>query len=157
MSLAKKQSSLFEIEDLSIKDFNFFSELSFKLTGIHLISSEKNFSLIQNRMLKLIRRYNLHDYTDLVAFLSTSMNDLQIKNDFISAVTTNKTDFFREEVHFNILLSEVKSALSARSEAWIWSSACSIGAEPYTMAMHLKENLTTLLHTVKIFLLINLM
>jgi len=137
-----KSLNLFELPNLSDNDFSFFAELVFKVTGIHLLPNEKNVSLVQNRMLKLIRKYNLQDYSHLAIFLKQEIANADIKNEFISAITTNKTDFFREEIHFEILLNEVKKSLAARSEAWIWSSACSIGAEPYTMAIHLKENLT---------------
>lgn len=141
MSTALKKTFSFEVEKVSDEDFKYFSDLVFQLAGIHLLPNEKNFSLVQNRLLKLIRKYNFSDYSELATYLKKEIQNLNIKNDFISALTTNKTDFFREEVHFEILLSEVKSALKTRNEVCIWSSACSIGAEPYSMAIHLKENL----------------
>ncbi len=142
MSSALKKFVFSEISDLQNDDFEYFAELTFSLSGIHLIPNEKNYSLVQNRMLKLIRKYNLSDYTELANFFKSEISKANIKNEFISAMTTNKTDFFREEIHFDILLTEVKKALSNRMEACVWSSACSIGAEPYTMALHLKENLS---------------
>lgn len=55
----------------------------------------------------------------------------------INAVTTNKTDFFREPRHFDYLRDTALPALLAggRSRIRAWSAACSTGAEPYTMAM----------------------
>jgi chemotaxis protein methyltransferase CheR len=59
----------------------------------------------------------------------------------IDAVTTNKTDFFREPDHFRILARQVLPTLLADRRAGphaqikIWSAACSTGAEPYTLAM----------------------
>lgn len=59
----------------------------------------------------------------------------------IDAVTTNKTDFFREPEHFRILAARVLPTLLAERGAggWrqlkLWSAACSTGAEPYTIAM----------------------
>ncbi len=142
MSAAKKNFVFAEISELHEADFKYFADLIFTISGIHLMPNEKNYSLVQNRMLKLIRKYNLSDYTELADFFKKEITKAHIKNDFISAMTTNKTDFFREEVHFDILLAEVKKALATRMEAYIWSAACSIGAEPYTMAIHLKEHLT---------------
>lgn len=141
MSTSPKKIFSFELEKVSPEDFKYFADLTFQLTGIHLLPNEKNFSLVQNRLLKLIRKHNLADYSELVTFLKKEIHNLSVKNDFISALTTNKTDFFREEIHFEILLNEVKQALKIKNEVYIWSSACSIGAEPYTMAIHLKENL----------------
>jgi chemotaxis protein methyltransferase CheR len=59
----------------------------------------------------------------------------------IDAVTTNKTDFFRESDHFTELTGRVLPTLLADRHAGdqalvkFWSAACSTGAEPYTLAM----------------------
>jgi chemotaxis protein methyltransferase CheR len=55
----------------------------------------------------------------------------------INAVTTNKTDFFREPGHFDYLRETVLPAFLETGSRHIraWSAACSTGAEPYTMAM----------------------
>jgi chemotaxis protein methyltransferase CheR len=61
----------------------------------------------------------------------------------IDAVTTNKTDFFREPAHFRYLADAVvPELLEARGEGTqltFWSAACSTGAEPYTLAMVLDD------------------
>ena len=63
----------------------------------------------------------------------------------IDAVTTNKTDFFREPVHFQFLTETVlpeflaESAVSGRRKFIVWSAGCSTGEEPYTLAMVLNE------------------
>lgn len=55
----------------------------------------------------------------------------------INAVTTNKTDFFREPRHFDTLAGQILPAYAAarRGTVRVWSAACSTGAEPYTIAM----------------------
>lgn len=59
----------------------------------------------------------------------------------IDAVTTNKTDFFREPAHFDYLCRQILPTLaqSGQKHIKIWSAACSIGAEPYTLAMLLDD------------------
>ena len=61
----------------------------------------------------------------------------------IDAVTTNKTDFFREPDHFDFLISTALPDLETRRginrRALIWSAGCSTGEEPYTLAMVLSE------------------
>lgn len=65
----------------------------------------------------------------------------------IDAVTTNKTDFFREPQHFDVLVQRVLPALkpgldsAGRNRVHIWSAGCSSGEEPYTLAMVLAEAL----------------
>lgn len=55
----------------------------------------------------------------------------------VDAVTTNKTDFFREPRHFDYLRDIALPTLGRNGVSAVraWSSACSTGAEPYTMAM----------------------
>lgn len=59
----------------------------------------------------------------------------------INAVTTNKTDFFREPKHFDYLCDTLLPDLAAQGTRHmrVWSAACSTGAEPYTLAMLLDD------------------
>ncbi|WP_066727377.1 CheR family methyltransferase [Sphingomonas pituitosa] len=60
----------------------------------------------------------------------------------INAVTTNKTDFFREPAHFDFLVRTALPALAATGVRAVraWSAACSTGPEPYTLAMVLDDH-----------------
>jgi len=60
---------------------------------------------------------------------------------FINEITTNKTDFFREPVHFDFLAKKIlpQIARSGRQKVKIWSAASSTGAEAYTCAMLLED------------------
>ncbi|MCP4715312.1 MAG: chemotaxis protein CheR, partial [Deltaproteobacteria bacterium] len=63
----------------------------------------------------------------------------------LDAVTTNKTDFFREPTHFDYLTRTVLPRLQqvhgsgGRLSLQAWSAGCSTGEEPYTLAMVLNE------------------
>ena len=59
----------------------------------------------------------------------------------IDVVSTNKTDFFREPIHFEFLKSVALGNLtkSTTSPLKIWSAGCSSGEEPYTIAMVINE------------------
>ena len=74
MSADSKKIFSFELEKVTTGDFKYFSELVFQLAGIHLLPNEKNFSLVQNRLLKLIRKYNLADYSELASFLKKEIH-----------------------------------------------------------------------------------
>jgi len=80
-------------------------------------------------------------------YCATLMEDRRLEEEFphlVNALTTNKTDFFREPVHFDFLVDVAIPALlrsgSGRTRPLtVWSSACSVGPEPYTIAMVLAE------------------
>ena len=57
----------------------------------------------------------------------------------LNAVSTNKTDFFRENDHFTFLKNEVYPQLQKQQTIRIWSCACSSGEEAYTIAMTLLD------------------
>ena len=55
----------------------------------------------------------------------------------LDLILTNKTDFFREPKHFAFLRERILPELARTKRIRIWSSACSSGEEPYTIAMTL--------------------
>jgi chemotaxis protein methyltransferase CheR len=64
---------------------------------------------------------------------------------FCNALTTNLTSFFRESHHFDYFRDEflaTRRDAGRRSERIrIWSSACSSGEEPYSIAMTIMETI----------------
>ncbi len=59
----------------------------------------------------------------------------------LDLLSTNKTDFFREPKHFDYLRERILPALEPERRIRIWSSACSTGEEPYTIAITLHEHI----------------
>jgi chemotaxis protein methyltransferase CheR len=57
----------------------------------------------------------------------------------LDLISTNKTDFFREPKHFEFLRERILPEMVSTKRIRIWSSACSTGEEPYTIAMTLYE------------------
>lgn len=60
----------------------------------------------------------------------------------LDLISTNKTDFFREPKHFDYLRERILPELEKEKRIRIWSSACSTGEEPYTIAMTLYEGVS---------------
>ena len=121
---------------LTDKEFEKFSVLIYNKTGIHLKLEKKE--LLNARLGKRLRACQLtsfETYYDLVMH-DSSGNELV---HLINAVSTNFTSFFREIAHFDFLTSDVLPQLSIskgrQSTINVWSSACSSGEEPYTLAM----------------------
>ena len=130
-------------QHLSDRDFNRFRKLIFDLAGITL--SEHKRALVYSRLAKRLRANGLDNYSDYYELVSKAAPDSQEIVDFINAITTNKTSFFRESHHFDYLRDEVfpeylqQSKNGLRRTLRIWSAGCSAGQEPYTLAMTIRE------------------
>ncbi len=129
----------YDVEEVSKKQFDFFVNLIFSYTGIHLAENDKNYSLLNNRLRKVLRSHGLTTYDELMQALVNQPLPA-LKEDFINCLTTNKTHFYREKEHFNRLGDLIKDRFnSTTSPLYMWSSACSTGQEPYTLSMYLYE------------------
>lgn len=78
---------------------------------------------------------DLEEYTVLIK------NNKEIKDIFLDYITINVTEFFRNREIFEdfeeILVKDISTKFNNLN---IWSAACSIGAEPYTISMILNRN-----------------
>jgi len=119
-----------------------------RLTGIHLPTNDKNKSLMAARLSKVLKEHELPNYGAFAVLLSQGCTDLAAE--FIEALTTNTTQFFREATHFELLSKllpgMIKEHLAkGKVEFRMWCAAASTGQEPYTMLMTLLEAVPALL------------
>lgn len=87
-----------------------------------------------NRRIQTVMRQSgavtLEEYSSLI------IGDEAIKKQFLDYITINVTEFFRNKDLFETFEELLKTDLSKKfNEITIWSAACSIGAEPYSLAM----------------------
>ena len=129
---------------LSDRDFNKFSAFIYEVCGIKLPPIKKTMlSARLQKRLRLLKISSFSDYFDYVLSPEGQANELY---HMIDVVSTNKTDFFREPPHFEVMNSRVLPELAARPgdrghnrKLQVWSAGCSTGQEPYTLAMVLQE------------------
>lgn len=139
MSTARKTeltSALNDFEDIHLSDklFEKFAERMYTLTGVDLPLTPKNHALIRNRIIKVLRRHSLKSYEQYWTLLEKG--GPEITAEFISALTTNMTSFYREASHFDFLASVLPEIYQKNSsDVRIWCAAASTGQEPYTLAM----------------------
>jgi len=130
-------------DTLSTRDSQRLRSLIYKECGIHL-GAEKEL-MLEARLRKLMRRVNLESLAEYCAYVFAGEGGPQELVRLIDAVTTNKTDFFRENRHFEFLTEGALPTLErdygagSRSVLKVWSAGCSTGEEPYTLAMVLSE------------------
>jgi chemotaxis protein methyltransferase CheR len=124
---------------MSRRNFDGLASYIFDYSGIKMPASKK--SMLEGRLRRRQRALGaatLDDYCDYLFRGDTLAREgLHV----INAVTTNKTDFFREPFHFDYLANVALPALKERGLRTLrtWSVACSTGPEPYTMAMVLDD------------------
>jgi chemotaxis protein methyltransferase CheR len=122
------------------KDFRLFSKLIEGVCGIKMPDVKKH--MLESRLRKRLRSLDMHSFRDYYDFLTSAEGRRIEMVPMIDAVTTNKTDFFREPAHFTYLTEKVLPELlgtRASNRVKIWSAGCSSGEEPYTLAMVLSE------------------
>ncbi|MEE2731448.1 MAG: protein-glutamate O-methyltransferase [Pseudomonadota bacterium] len=119
------------------RDFDTIKHLAKMRSGIELGEHKKE--MIYSRIVRRIRALNLSDFKSYLQYLEDHP-DAELTN-FINAITTNLTSFFRESHHFDFLrqtvLPEIMRKKKAQHRIRIWSAGCSTGEEPYSIAMTL--------------------
>jgi chemotaxis protein methyltransferase CheR len=138
--MSEEINSLNRLVSLGDKDFHRLSTFIISNYGIKLPPSKK--TLVQCRLQKRLKAYNMISFGDYIDFLFSSAGREEELSNMINEISTNKTDFFREPVHFDFLSQTgLKEYLSktGKSRISVWSAGCSSGEEPYTIAMILKE------------------
>ncbi|MBN1531983.1 MAG: protein-glutamate O-methyltransferase CheR [Spirochaetes bacterium] len=123
--------------ELSDADFDHFKAIIERESGIRFHSSKK--ILVEARLLRRMRELKIRAYPAYLKYLRDNYKD-EIVN-LINCVTTNKTEFFRESFHFQVLRDTVLPEFERRKKRRlrIWSAGCSTGEEPYTIAITLLE------------------
>jgi len=95
-------------------------------------------TMLSSRISRRLRATGLKGYRQYFEYIKTLPdNDPEIML-MIDAVTTHKTEFFREEDQFDFLRQEVLPG-AGTEQFRVWSAGCSSGEEVYTLAMVLEE------------------
>lgn len=122
---------------LSEREFARIKARVYSVAGISLSDAKR--TLVVSRLSKIVRALRLPSFDAYVDFLERG-GTAQDGQDFVNALTTNLTRFYREDHHFQHLRSYVNTLMSERPRGTrlrIWSAGCSTGQEPYTIGMDL--------------------
>lgn len=119
--------------------------------GIALSDAKR--TLVVSRLSKILRRLRIRSFDAYVDFLEQGAT-ARDEQDFINALTTNLTRFFREDHHFAHLTTHVGALIARRPRIGadgrprlrIWSAGCSTGQEAYTISLSLLADYPELSH-----------
>ena len=132
---------------LSDQEFDEIRAVIKEMTGISMSASKR--ALVYRRLWRRLKATNIDTFQAYLDYIRDGeSSELE---EFINAVTTNLTSFFREQHHFDFLAKTIVPEMVARSDnsskrLRIWSAGCSTGEEPYSIAIVLKESFKNLDH-----------
>ena len=138
MSMAAVETQL-PGDRISKRNFDKLARFIYDYSGIKMPPTK--LTMLEGRLRRRLRATRHASFDDYCDFLFNEDGLEQESVYLIDVVTTNKTDFFREAKHFEYMQTVALPTLADSGVRTIrtWSSACSTGAEPYTMAMVLAE------------------
>jgi chemotaxis protein methyltransferase CheR len=128
---------------LSEREFSRIRERLYQAAGISLSDAKR--TLVIARLSRLVRNLQLSGFDAYLDYLERA-GSADDKQEFVNALTTNLTRFWREEHHFVHLVDYVRGLVATRTDRRlrIWSAGCSTGQEPYTIALELLDALPEL-------------
>jgi chemotaxis protein methyltransferase CheR len=128
-------------QSLSNSDMGRLRSLIYAQSGINLSVEKK--TMLELRLRPRLRALAVDSYREYCDYLFSAPGQREEIVPLLDAVSTNKTDFFREPGHFEYLqakvLPDMMQGNTGGRPLLVWSAGCSSGEEPYTIAMVLSE------------------
>lgn len=117
--------------------FHRFKKIAYETAGIHLAEGKE--ALVAARVAKRQRQLGIPDQHNYLRYLESDQSGDELTQ-FLDAISTNFTSFFREPDHFEFFDAVLHEAIgSGRKRLRFWCAACSSGEEPYSMAIRVLE------------------
>lgn len=117
-------------------DFARVQALIYQRAGISLHDGKH--AMVYSRLSRRLRETGHSSFRDYLSWLEK--HDGPEWQEFVNALTTNLTAFFREPHHFEILSTHLRS--KGTGTPWrVWCNAASTGEEPYSIVMTALEAL----------------
>ena len=117
-------------------DFDRVQDLIYKRAGISLHDGKH--AMVYSRLSRRLRDTGHQSFNAYLSWLEASQGPEW--QEFINALTTNLTSFFRESHHFQVFTEHLQARRGA-SAFNVWCSAASTGEEPYSIVMTALEAL----------------
>lgn len=131
-------------EKLSQLQFDRFRDFIYRHSGIRVDASK--ITLVSNRIRRRLRAGDHLDFDTYYRHLTSPQGADELE-EFLNAITTNETHFFRTPRHFDWFKGEFLTELITKQrqgerppQLRVWSAACSTGEEPYSLSICVAEN-----------------
>ena len=131
------------------RDFSHVQKLIYEYAGIHLRQTKQH--MVYSRLVRRLRATGAKTFEQYLVSLDDKSNG-EWEN-FVNALTTNLTSFFRESHHFDILADHIKTTVFPNKKRYpvsLWCAAVSTGQEAYSAAMTMVDLFGSFTPPVKI-------
>lgn len=121
---------------MAINSYETFKKEYLQLADIDLNSYKE--SQMKRRIDNFIQKHKIATYSEFIRVLK---KDEEIYDRFITYLTINVSEFYRNPMQWKVLQEDIFPMLIKKfgRPLKIWSAACSTGDEPYSLAMVLSE------------------
>lgn len=126
--------------DIEITNEEFEKIRSFVYKRVGIALSEQKSVMVKGRLHKRLKHFGFKTFSEYYRFLNSKEGEDEFI-DFINAISTNVTSFFRSPQQWQYLKENMEKIFGKKQKIRIWSAACSSGEEPYTISMFLRDNL----------------
>ena len=136
-------------EFIEISD-ELFSQVGKMITekyGIKMPPEKK--IMFQARLQRRLHELDIHSFDEYAEILLNDKNSAGEFNQLADLISTNKTEFFRENEHFIFLNSTILPEYvrlktpNQSTQFKVWSAGCSSGQEAYSIGIQIEEFLRT--------------
>ena len=128
------------LSEISEKDFDLFRSLVKREVGVSIRQGRRK--MLGLKLSRRLQDLDLSSYFDYYRYLLKPEGVRELRH-LINIVTIDQTSFFRGKKQFEILreriLPEVIRRKIEKKRIRMWSSGCSTGQEPYSLAMLVYE------------------
>lgn len=135
------QSSTFQTikaDPLQENDRLRIAEFIESTAGIQMPATKK--TLIESRLRKRQRALSFETLRSYISFVFDTPDGEKERLYLLDALTTNKTEFYREAQHFEFLRAHLQNNINTyNGEFKVWSAGCSSGEEAYTLGIEMLE------------------
>lgn len=129
--------------ELTEEQFKRFQSLIYQHSGIRL--DDRKQTLVRSRLQRRLRQIEIDDIDQYYQTVTSDRSGDELQA-LIDVITTNETSFYRTESHFEWFRDEFLTEVARQAKKGqrpktlrLWSAACSVGAEPYTMLFCLHD------------------
>lgn len=129
--------------DLTDEEYARFCGLIYRTAGIRIADNKR--VMVGNRVRRRLRATGIGTFAEYYTFVTSPAGAGEMP-EFVDALTTNETYFFRDPHHYRWLGDEFLPELARWAATGrhprrlrIWSAACSTGEEPYSIAIEVLE------------------